>query len=311
MQELIAMIKRSASESRHPRGHTADAIETHQSSPHKPESPTASMKTVLLSPASAVTETINKAKENVETRVSSGNSRSPNSNETTFEANTPRLPMPSDETAKANGDAVVAAVTLPVDDLSTAAPSDNDPPIDVAACGYHTRPDPILTPMETPREMMDILLPQASDWDNDFEPLPPRRIQQTTVVPVETRGRKKGKTTSMCTKVPPEPILPRDEGCDPISVGKPVWILHEQFPLIVVAQGKAGVAWRTKSNKLGAQCSEGHQWIHVHRIFKHSVPLLFPEPKVGCSVLESALPPAQGRHKQIMWSSRHLITYKP
>lgn len=36
MQELIAMIKRSASESRHPRGHTADAIETHQSSPHKP-----------------------------------------------------------------------------------------------------------------------------------------------------------------------------------------------------------------------------------------------------------------------------------
>lgn len=183
--------------------------------------------------------------------------------------------------------------------------------VDVAACGYLTNLTcgPLLSP--GPERMMQIYLPQNLGWESDFEPISPRRVPQPAIVPVQTRGRKKGKTIATCTKVPPEPIVPREEHCDPISVGKLVWILHEQYLLVVVAQGKAGIAWRTKSTKLGAQCSEGHQWIQVQRIFKHSVPLLFPEPEVGCSVLESALPPSQGRHRSIMWSSRHLVSYKP
>ena len=186
--------------------------------------------------------------------------------------------------------------------------------IDVAACGYPTRPGTNTPPPpDGHKSMMHLLCPQtAPDWDSsDFEPTPPRRNQVPAIVPVETRGRKKGKTLTLCTKAPPEPVVPRDDGCDPISIGKLVWILHPAFPLLAVAQGKAGVAWRTKSNKLGAQCSEGHQWIQVQRIFKHDVPLMFPEPEVGCSIVESALPPMQGRHKSIMWSSRHLVSFKP
>ena len=185
--------------------------------------------------------------------------------------------------------------------------------VDIAACGYAAEPDAGTPPPFTgAQNMHNLLCPAAADWDSsDFEPTPPRRTQPPVVVPVETRGRKKGKATTLCTKSPPEPIVPRDEGCDPISMGKLVWILHDNFPLVAVAQGKAGVAWRTKSNKLGAQCSPGHQWIQVHRVFQHTVPLMFPEPEVGCSYVESALPPAQGRHKQIMWSSRHLVSFKP
>ncbi|KAG0597111.1 hypothetical protein M758_UG311800 [Ceratodon purpureus] len=114
--------------------------------------------------------------------------------------------------------------------------------------------------------MMTILLPQAVDWNTDFEPIPPRRVQQSTVVSVQTRGRKKGKTLQLCTKVPPEPILPREEGCDPIGVRKPTWILHELFPLVVVAPRqvtrgmayKIEQAWRTVFREVpvdpGASC---------------------------------------------------------
>ena len=192
---------------------------------------------------------------------------------------------------------------------------DHEMPVDIAACGYAAQPDVCTTPqaIDGGKTMMGILFPKSSaDWDSDdFEPTPPRRSQPPVPVPVETRGRKKGKVLTLCTKAPPEPIVPRDEGCDPISLGKLIWILLEKFPLVAVAQGKAGVAWRTKSNKLGAQCSPGHQWIQVQRVFHQDVPLLFPEPEVGCTFLKSALPPAQGRHKHVMWSSRHLVSFKP
>ena len=165
-----------------------------------------------------------------------------------------------------------ASPMQPVDDSSRAHTKtvNHEPPVDIAACGYAAQPNDSAGTevMEGAKTMMGILLPSAADWDSsDFEPTPPRRSQPPVIVPNETRGRKKDKTTTLCTKAPPEPIVPRDEGCDPISVGKLVWILHDKFPLIAVAQGKAGVAWRTKSTKLGSQCSEGHQWIQVLQLF--------------------------------------------
>lgn len=271
--------------------------------------PTRSDKTVILSPQSAVTNTMTKAGAVADSRPPPPAHGQDQSVETTPIDVIHHTQVPvctADQTPQHPAPTSITSDPQPAEDAHET--------VDVAACGYPTRPSPRDTsPEPDSTSMMRILLPQASDLDPHFEPLPPRRVQPapSVQVQVETRGRKKGKLTIACTKVPPEPIVPRDEGCDPVSVGKLVWILHEQFPLIVVAQGKAGVGWRTKSNKLGVQCSEGHQWIMVQRIFKHSVPLMFPEPEIGCTILESALPPTQGRHKSIMWSSRHLVSFKP
>ena len=275
------------------------------------DSPTPSTKTVLLSPDSAVTQNVHMQNpilptpEHVEP-PSEQAANTPTRADVSTSSHAGGTPILAQQKPPSPHEPTESEKGLPTVDIP-----DSHPTADPAIAGLPTEDKSANSSSPGSVQMMQIYLPQGSGWESDFEPIPPRRTPQPAIEQVQTRGRKKGRTTLACTKVPPEPIVPREERCDPISVGKLVWILHDQFPLIVVAQGKAGIAWRTKSNKLGAQCTEGHQWIQVQRIFKHSVPLLFPEPEVGCSVLESALPPSQGRHRSIMWSSRHLISYKP
>ncbi|KAG0601201.1 hypothetical protein M758_11G092100 [Ceratodon purpureus] len=319
MQELIAMIKRTTSEardsdSRRPRSDKATTTLRSRSA-----SPSPSEKTVILSPQSAVTTSA--AKVNA-VQISSPPPPVPKKSDDHPVAPVEVAPPPVSTTVESlspspgpDCSVQVSAARIPPADLTASMQQAMGPEKNVditASSSPSSSKGATPTPTNNSSEMMSILFPKAlSDWDADFEPLPPRRVQPAQNIQVQTRGRKKGSSAALCTKVPPEPIVPRDEGCDPISIGKLVWILHEQFPLVVVAQGKAGVAWRTKSNKLGAQCSEGHQWVQVHRMFKLGVPLMFPEPEIGCSLLESALPPPQGRQKSIMWSSRHLVAFKP
>jgi hypothetical protein len=56
---------------------------------------------------------------------------------------------------------------------------------------------------------------------------------------------------------PPTTAIPRLVS-DPLPAGKFVWILHPCHGDIVVAQGKTGVGWKSKS-KLGTHCIPGQQ----------------------------------------------------
>ncbi|KAG0574307.1 hypothetical protein KC19_VG252800 [Ceratodon purpureus] len=319
MQELIAMIKRTASEAKDSNSrHTREEKGT-TNLRSRSASPSPTEKTVILSPQSMVTSSAARPPG-----VQNSLPPSPIAKESDdhIAAAAELAPPPEDANVISllvspplSGSVQVPASRTSPTEAAASTEQSMDPQnnMDIAASSCPT-PSKNATPIPTSNssEMMNILFPKAlSDWDADFEPLPPRRVQPAESVQVQTRGRKKANSAALCTKVSLAPIVSRDEGCDPISVGKLVWVLHDRFPLVVVAQGKAGVAWRTKSNKLGAQCSEGHQWSQVHRIFQHGVPLMFPEAEIGCSILDSALPPAQGRQKSIMWSSRHLVAFKP
>ncbi|KAG0595888.1 hypothetical protein M758_UG207000 [Ceratodon purpureus] len=220
MQELIAMIKWTAQESRRPREAIADAREPVDVSPLKSDSPLTSVRIELLSPASAMTETLHEPKSPPTTLLSCDGHLNQSSNQAAF------LTCLSSSSASSNDinvacnspaltDMTLHPVTTSVDDITDLQTS-----VDVAACGYPTNPDPTTIKNGPATSMMAILLPQSVDVNTDFEPLPPRVVQQSAIVPVQTRGRKKGKTPSPCTKVPPEPILSREEGWDPISIVK-------------------------------------------------------------------------------------------
>jgi hypothetical protein len=75
-----------------------------------------------------------------------------------------------------------------------------------------------------------------------------------------------------------------------------------------VAQGKTSVSWKSKS-KLGALWVEREQWIHIHRMFKPNMKLMYPDGS-DASTLEDVLPPSSGWHKCVKWRCWFLSTFK-
>lgn len=98
--------------------------------------------------------------------------------------------------------------------------------------------------------------------------------------------------------------------CDPVPANKFVLILHPSYENIVVAQGKSGVAWKSKS-KLAAECVVGEQLVQVHRIFVKKVELMGVARGDELKTLDDALPPSIGKHKFVKWDSQHLVVFSP
>ena len=159
--------------------------------------------------------------------------------------------------------------------------------------------DPISVPCGTDN-MLKVLLPSLDQ--------PPSEPAKSAHQVIETRQNKKGNIAKYCNRAPPTIIEPRVSN-DPISAGKLVWIMHDNFPDVPVAAGKAGVSWKSKSSKLGAQCEPGTQWIHVHRVFIPQVPFMFPEIEQRDGFLNDALPPSSRRQKPVKWKSQFLESY--
>ncbi|KAG0597638.1 hypothetical protein M758_12G010400, partial [Ceratodon purpureus] len=105
--------------------------------------------------------------------------------------------------------------------------------IDVAATGYPTVPS-MDKSQESPgtSDMLRVLMPS---YNPSTSPL------NHVFLAVETRQIKKGSSAKYCTRAPPT-IIERRPNSDPIPAGKLIWIMHEMFPNVPVAAGKAGVS---------------------------------------------------------------------
>ncbi|KAG0571339.1 hypothetical protein KC19_VG003200 [Ceratodon purpureus] len=116
------------------------------------------------------------------------------------------------------------------------SPSSEEPlSIDVAATAYPTVPS-MDKSQESPgtSDMLRVLMPSYNPSISPVDPAFPA---------VESRQIKKGSTAKYCTRVPPT-IIERRPNSDPILAGKLIWIMHEMFPDVPVAAGKAGVSWK-------------------------------------------------------------------
>lgn len=107
----------------------------------------------------------------------------------------------------------------------------------------------------------------------------------------------------------PPAILTRRLTHDPLPANKTVWILHPSLNNVVVAQGKSGVGWKSKS-KLGALCKLGEQWLQVHRIFLEDGTHMCEDEGGELKPLSNALPPSSGKHKYVKWESRYLVSFQ-
>ncbi|KAG0575123.1 hypothetical protein KC19_VG320000 [Ceratodon purpureus] len=124
----------------------------------------------------------------------------------------------------------------------------------------------------------------------------------------QTRGAR-GRKSGIFSKIPRAFQLAKDSSTI-VPAKKSVWIVLSDHGEIVVAVGKTGLGPKSKVMKDGPPCPDGAQWVHVLRIFKHSVKVLYPSPSDERHSLDCALPPKRGRHGLLMWDSKFLIPYK-
>ena len=125
---------------------------------------------------------------------------------------------------------------------------------------------------------------------------------------IQTRGAR-GRKTGVCSKVPPA-FQPAKDSDAVVPAKKAVWIVHPDHGEIVVAAGKTGPGPKSKAMKDGPPCPHGAQWVHILRVFKQSVKVLYPSSSDERHSLDCALPPKRGRHGLLLWDSRFLIPYK-
>lgn len=125
---------------------------------------------------------------------------------------------------------------------------------------------------------------------------------------IETKHVKIDGKPKYCTRAPPA-VLEARENNFLIPAGKSIWILHPSHADIVGGAGKCGLSWKCKSSKLGQQCSEGTQFIFVHRVFEQSTMLMYPCADDVEKYLTSTLPPTLGRPKPVKWDSQYLVSY--
>lgn len=97
---------------------------------------------------------------------------------------------------------------------------------------------------------------------------------------------------------------------EPVPANKFVWLLHPCYENSVVAQGKSGVSWKSKS-KLAANLTIGEQLVQVHRVFMKNVPALCHVTGDPFKIVEDALPTPNGRNKYLIWDTRFLATFNP
>lgn len=90
--------------------------------------------------------------------------------------------------------------------------------------------------------------------------------------PGAPRLRKK-KDNPLATRITPPRMITPQVTNKPIPANKFVWVLHPSYENIVVAQGKSGVAWKSKS-KAAAELVIGEQLVQIHRVFTKSVPAM-------------------------------------
>ncbi|KAG0596808.1 hypothetical protein M758_UG286100 [Ceratodon purpureus] len=130
----------------------------------------------------------------------------------------------------------------------------------------------------------------------------------TSNLGIQTRGAR-GRKTAVCLKIPPA-FQPAKDSDAIVPAKKSVWIVHPDHGEIVVAAGKTGPGPKSKVMKDGPPCPHGAQWVHVLRVFKHSVKILYPSSTDDRHSLDCALPPKRGRHGLQMWDSKFFIPYK-
>lgn len=121
--------------------------------------------------------------------------------------------------------------------------------------------------------------------------------------------RRKRENLNANLMTPPSMITPRLTN-DPIPANKFCWILHPCHENLVVAQGKSGVAWKSKS-KLAADCVISEQLVQVHRTFVKEVEAMCFVTRDEFKTLDDALPPSSGKHKFMKWDTRHLVMFSP
>lgn len=100
--------------------------------------------------------------------------------------------------------------------------------------------------------------------------------------------------------------MPR-ESEDPIACNKPCYILHPDFPDLVVAEGKSGGSWKARTQKFGHLCSKGEHMVQVHEVKIPKCRLLHLEDRQPFEVLEDALVKRTGSTVFVKWSTRHLV----
>lgn len=140
-----------------------------------------------------------------------------------------------------------------------------------------------------------------------------RRGTWTTLVFVQelapSKIRKSRENQFATRTTPPAMITPRLTN-EPVPANKFVWVLHPDYENAVVAQGRSGVAWKSKS-KLAAGLCIGEQLVQIHRVFTKNVPALCNVAGNELKMLEDGLPPSCGRHKFLRWDTRFLAAFNP
>ncbi|KAG0574943.1 hypothetical protein KC19_VG304400 [Ceratodon purpureus] len=97
---------------------------------------------------------------------------------------------------------------------------------------------------------------------------------------------------------------------DPVACNKPCYILHPDFPDVVVAEGKTGGSWKAKTQKLGHLCSKGEQMVQIHHIRKPDYRLLHIEERQPFTILDHVVVKRSGSNVFIKWHTRYLVRIK-
>lgn len=87
-------------------------------------------------------------------------------------------------------------------------------------------------------------------------------------------------------------------------------MLHPGYNNEVIGEARAGVHNRSRSHltHLVSACKDGQQFILFKKLYRHDIPLLFPDdPNVGPLKMCDAVLWASGKgEKWVRWSSRYL-----
>lgn len=94
---------------------------------------------------------------------------------------------------------------------------------------------------------------------------------------------------------------------DPIACNKPCYVVHPDFPDKVVAEGKTGGSWKSKTQRFSHLCSQGEQMVQVHTVTNPKYKLMHIEDKQLFTVLGDALVKKSGSSVFMKWDSRYLI----
>lgn len=96
----------------------------------------------------------------------------------------------------------------------------------------------------------------------------------------------------------------------PIRYGVHCWVLHPEYNNEVIGEARAGVNNRSRSHhtQMVAACKDGQQFILFKKVFRHDIPLLFPDdPNIGRDKMCDGVLWTSGKsEKWVRWNCRYL-----